>query len=228
MGGPEGFAIGGEGQWLTDGLMQGGAGVVYWFGRLNEPGFTFFVRAGARYAERSAAEIQPRAGIGLLWRSGNNWGVQFDYAAVPIGELGIYHYATIGVRLPPGKPRPAAMPEPKLKPEPVPAPVVSVVRTPQPFEEEPVIYFCPDRGEKAKIAVEVRIESPLGASLLDREGRFIRPIMESLVVRPGKYDIEWDGTVDYGVPARLETPYIIQISANGETLYRKAVPKERR
>jgi hypothetical protein len=104
LGGPEGYAAGLEGEVLSEGLVHGGLGLVYWFGRLAASGTTFFLRAGVRSAEGSAQTVQPRGGIGVLWRSAAGLGLQFDYAAVPIGELGWYHYVTLGVRLPQAAP----------------------------------------------------------------------------------------------------------------------------
>jgi len=226
LGGSEGYALGGEGQWLTDGLMHGGVGGVYWFGGLNEPGFTFFLRAGVRYADRSAEEIQPRAGIGALWRSEDNWGVQFDYAVVPMGEMGMYHYATIGVRLPPAKPRSEPAPEPVQEVEPVEPAPIRVAPAPEPPKEEPVIYFYPDRSDKARVEVKVRTESELSADLMDQDGRFIMRLREPRTVKPGTYTIEWDGTLKYAVPAKAGVIYLIQIKADGGITYRQVMVLE--
>jgi len=210
LGGAEGYAIGAEGQWLTEGLMHGGVGGLYWFGKLNAPGATFFLRAGLRYAAQSAQVYQPRGGLGVLWRTKAKWGFQFDYAVVPIGELGMYHYATVGMRLPPLRVRervqesydPSARGAPK--------------RT------EEIIYFCPPCGEKARINVEVQSESTFTATLMDGEARFVLlKLVEPKTVQPGDYRVEWDGLLNYGIPATLGVPHTVRITANNETRYVK-------
>jgi hypothetical protein len=100
LGGAEGFGIGGEGAIETSVLAQAGAGATWWIGRLAGPGQTFFVRAGARYAAGTAQVIQPRAGIGVLTRTSRDLGFQVDYAIAPMGELGFFHYVTVGLKLP--------------------------------------------------------------------------------------------------------------------------------
>ena len=80
--------------------MHGGVSGAYWFGEAAAVGATFVVRAGLRYAEGSAQDLQPRGGLGFLWRNQHLWGLQLDYAFVPMGELGAYHYATVGIVLP--------------------------------------------------------------------------------------------------------------------------------
>lgn len=97
--GPEGYGIGAEGSFLGEGVGQGGAGALYWFGDPSGDGATLFIRAGVRYQEMSAQIIQPRVGIGFLWRRGRMPGFQFDYAMAPLGGLGLTHYASLGVRL---------------------------------------------------------------------------------------------------------------------------------
>jgi len=97
----EGCALGAEGELLSDKLVHGGAGAVYWFGAPSAAGCTLSLRAGVREASGSAQVTQPRAGIGMLWRSPRGWGLQFDYAIVPLGELGYLHYATLAVRIAP-------------------------------------------------------------------------------------------------------------------------------
>ena len=61
--------------------------------------------------------------------------------------------------------------------------------------------------------------------LLDGEGGMVRELLDSKQVDPGTYSVEWDGTAGYGAPARMEFPYLIRISANGETIYRKVIPR---
>lgn len=98
LGRGQGIGLGGEAQFLTEGILSGGAGAVYWLGDTTQPGATYFLRAGVRYAQASIQTVQPRGGVGVLWRSGPGWGLQFDYAFVPLGELGITHYATLALR----------------------------------------------------------------------------------------------------------------------------------
>jgi len=100
VGGPGGYGTGMEGQYLSSGLPQVGLGFLTWVGRPGMTDLTFSLRLGLRYAAGSAAVIQPRAGLGVLWRLPTGLALQFDYAVVPIGELGWYHYVTLGVRLP--------------------------------------------------------------------------------------------------------------------------------
>ena len=247
--GAEGSAIGAEGRWLTEGLMQGGLGGLYWFGRPNAPGMTLYLRAGGWYAAGGAQEIQPRGGLGILWRTGSGWGVQFDYAVVPAGEMGMYHYATLGVRLPPSKPGerkeepppaeitkevppsvvapveapppPAAVSAPERTPE---APVVSKPAEPEPPRGEEIIYFHPEMGEKARVEIEVRSESRLAASILDAEGRLVSELVTPKTVKPGKYVIEWDGKLEYAGPAGTSVAYLMRITANDGTVLRQVVP----
>ena len=100
LGGAEGFGIGGEGALETSVLAQAGAGATWWIGRLAGPGQTLFLRAGARYAAGTAQTIQPRAGIGVLTRTSRELGFQVDYAIAPMGELGLFHYVTMGIKVP--------------------------------------------------------------------------------------------------------------------------------
>jgi hypothetical protein len=217
LGGSEGFGIGGEGQWLTDGLMHGGAGAMYWFGRPNEPGFTLFIRAGMRYADRSAEEIQPRGGIGLLWRTAGEWGVQFDYAAVPSGELGMYHYGSLSLRLPPRAPRV----ESRLQqdsgeltiPEDVP-------------KEDFIITFYPENEEKGRAPIQAEASTILGAALLDGEGGFIKYLIDAHAVGPGEYVVEWDGKLDLGRMADYDKPYLIRITLGNQTRYIKMIARK--
>jgi len=241
--GAEGYAIGVEGRWLTEGLMHGGLGGLYWFGRPNAPGMTLYLRAGGWYAAGGAQEIQPRGGLGVLWRTGSGWGVQFDYAVVPAGELGMYHYASLGVRLPPSRPgerkeespsveapkeTPASAIAPAVTPPPSAAPpaaqAVSKPVEPGPPPGEDIIYFNPDHGEKARIAVEVRSGSRFAASILDMDGRLVSQLVAPKTVKPGKYVVEWDGKLDISGPAKTNTVYLIRIAANDGTVLKQVVP----
>jgi hypothetical protein len=101
LGGAEGYAVGAEGEWQSENYLEGGAGLSYWFGRPTGSGSTAFIRLGVRYQQGNVAPVQPRGGVGFLWRSAEQWGFQLDYAIVPLGELGLLHYATLGIRFQP-------------------------------------------------------------------------------------------------------------------------------
>ena len=221
----EGYAIGAEGRWLMEGLMHGGLGLAYWFGKPWSSGITLYLRAGAWYAESGSQILQPRGGIGVLWRNGTGLGVQFDYAVVPAGELGMYHYVSLGLRLPEYKPRADKI-------------IASLVETPKeepavalkpdvPVEE--VMYFQPTVGEKARVTVEAKAPADLAATLWDGEGRsLIRVLIEKHSVNPGTYQVEWDGTLGGGMPAQFDIPYMIRITLGDVTRYIKVVAKEQR
>lgn len=91
--------------------------------------------------------------------------------------------------------------------------------------EEDLVYFFPERGEKARITIEVTTASDFGARLLDQEGKPLRILVELHRIGPGTYSAEWDGLLEHRIPARYNMAYTIQVFANGETLYRKAVAK---
>jgi len=96
--GAEGCGVGMEGDILGEQLLHGGVGGVYWFGRPDDAGPTLFVRAGIRSMSGTAREVQPRGGVGLLWNWRGGLGLQFDYAVVPLGDLGLLHYGTLSLR----------------------------------------------------------------------------------------------------------------------------------
>lgn len=277
LGMPGGYGVTAEGRYLGESLVHGGAGAVYWFGQPTKRGTSFFIRAGGWYGPESAQTIQPRAGLGVLFRQGPGLGVNFDYAVVPIGELGFYHYASIGVRLatlggkstpevevpaemrakkprkarppdpmeapppPPSVPAPQPVEVPAPPPPPAPAPVQppppdarSVPAAPPPevkkwrrWQEE-IFYFYPEVGEKAFFEIEVGRRSTFGVSLLDADGHFVRRLIEPQTVAPGTYLVEWDGTVQGGLMARYELPYFLQITADDQTIYRRAVARQKR
>jgi len=96
---PEGYGAGIECDILGEGLVHGGLGGVYWFGRPDSSGITVSFRGGVRLMPQSVQEVQPRGGLGVLWRWGEKWGIQFDYAYAPMGNLGSLQYATLAVRM---------------------------------------------------------------------------------------------------------------------------------
>ena len=98
LGGPEGFAAGGEGLRLSERLLSGKLGLVYWFGRPHGKGATTYLRMGLRYLEGTSQPAQPRAGLGILWRTDAGLGIQFDYAVAPMGEIGYEHFGSLGLR----------------------------------------------------------------------------------------------------------------------------------
>jgi len=100
LGGAEGYAVGVEGEALTEGLVHAGLGGVYWVGRPGQAGKTLFLRGGVRSATGSAQAVQPHGGLGILWRMASGWGMQCDVAAAPLGALGLVTCATLGVRVP--------------------------------------------------------------------------------------------------------------------------------
>jgi hypothetical protein len=205
--------------------MHGGLGGLYWFGKPDSAGMTFFVRGGVRYAAASAQTIQPHAGMGVLWRGASEFGVQFDYAIVPVGELGMFNYATLGIRLPPSVRRH----EPGLAFEPVQMEEVSSTSEAASLPGEEILYFYPKQGEKARVAVDVQAPAEIGAVLLDAEGRvLVRTLIEKHVADPGRYQVAWDGTVGYGLFARFDIPYLIRITIGEATRDVKAVARERR
>jgi hypothetical protein len=99
--GAEGYGVGVEGDYLGEQLLHGGVGGVYWFGRPNDAGVTVFVRLGMRSMRASVQALQPGGGIGVLWNWLGGLGLQFDYALVPMGELGLMHYGTLALRMMP-------------------------------------------------------------------------------------------------------------------------------
>jgi hypothetical protein len=138
--------------------------------------------------------------------------------------LGYYHYATIGIRLAPSRPRPVTVPETHpVEVQPASVRVAPIVATP-PARPAEVIYFDP-RRERARITVEVRTPSVLGASLLDEGGKALRELIAPHDVVPGAYVVEWDGVLETG-PARLNQTYIMRISYDATTEFVNVIPKE--
>lgn len=241
LGRAEGFGVGVEGQYLHEGRLHGGLGGLYWFGRPDQVGVTFYLRTGIRHVPESALLIQPRGGLGVLWRNKGQWGFQFDYAVVPVGDLGVFHYASLGMRLPSHTSRSVPAPQPlqQAPPEvprvelPETLPPVAPVHVPPPVppgelpeleRNQEDIYFCPACGGKAKVKLEVRSESVFSAILLDREARFVLlGLVEPKIVAPGTYEVVWDGKLMGNVPATHDLPYVIRITADDQTWYIKVI-----
>ena len=215
----EGYGVGAEGEMAGEGLRQGGLGVFYRFGRPDRKGWTVFLRNGIRCAPDSAQTASFQGGLGVLWTGEDGTGVELDLAMVPLGELGYYKYATIGVRFP--VPEKSSME--KATPESIP---IAAVSTGKPGPEEKVIYFCPGKGDKAGIKIQVKKSSKLVASLLDQNGEFIMFIVEEGKVDAGEHVIEWDGNFQHGAPAPLGLPYWIRVTYSGTTSDYKVIPKE--
>jgi len=93
-----GYAVGLELRMLGEGLFHSSLGALSWIGRPTEQGVTYFGRVGVREAQASAQVWRPHAGLGVLWKNRAGLGVQFDYAVVPNGDLGNFHYATLSIR----------------------------------------------------------------------------------------------------------------------------------
>lgn len=96
----EGYALGLEGSIVGEKGFKGGSGVVYWFGDYDGPGFTLFLRGGGQMAPGEISNFRITGGIGLLWRNASGWGLQVDYAVIPLDDLGSYSYATVGIKMP--------------------------------------------------------------------------------------------------------------------------------
>ncbi len=219
----EGWALGTELEWLGEGLLHGGLGAVYWFGNMSESGTTVLLRAGLRSASGSAEMLQPRAGLGCLWRAANGWAVQFDYAVSPIGELGVFHYATVGVRLP------------ERKPEAVIEFLTSGVsgrrfaRATSGPTPEAGIFFYPEFGEKGRYRFEASPaeSASMTAYLADGEGRFLIPLAPPVSVGPDLWEVEWNGLLQYDRPATIDVPYMMIIGVTGRTIYVTVTAKRR-
>ena len=221
-----GWAAGTELEWLGEGLMHGGIGGVYWFGNMADPGAVLVLRAGLRSATGSAQALQPRGGLGVIWRGAEGWAVQFDYAVSPIGELGFFHYATVGLRIPERRPREAEVIV-------LPA-AVAVPEAPQPppelmVEPDAAIYFFPEFHEMARYRFEATAEEALrmNARLADAEGRHLRALPLPRQVEPGVFEAVWDGLLEYGNPAVIDVPYTMVVGIGGRTLYITAIAKKR-
>jgi len=211
LGGAEGYSFGAEGSFLGEGLLNGGLGCIYWFGRPQSRGFTFFLRAGARVEQESISTFRPQGGLGVIWRGTGEFGLQFDYAAVSNGALGTFHYATIGIRLPPP-------PEIKKAPPP-PAPiVVEKKKFDFPF------YFYPKKGERAAVPITLKADTYVNATLMDLEGKVVKKLVQPGIATAGTHDVLWDGRVENGMYARFGVPYLIIITVGNETFEVRAIP----
>jgi hypothetical protein len=54
----------------------------------------------------------------------------------------------------------------------------------------------------------------------------VRDLSKARDVPPGKYEVEWDGTLRPGEAARFELPYIIQVQHDRETEFFNVVAKK--
>jgi hypothetical protein len=217
LGVADGYMIGADGDLLWEGLFDGGLGVVYYLGRLGDAGTTLFLRGGARLVSGGIRQIDPRYGLGLLWRGRAKYGFQFDYSLVPRGEMGYLHYVSMGIRFPQASSQPAT----KLVPEQTliqPA-VTSVTAMESPRQEEEIRYFSPSLGEKVLFTVVMKKEGILAADLSDQNGNPVRNIQEPHTVQHGSHQVEWDGILSPGVYVRYDIPYILRITAGEETRY---------
>jgi len=97
----DGLGLGLEAQLIGEGILHAGLGGSYWFGHSTGIGSTFFVRAGVRHTAQSIQSIGPHAGLGYRWRSASGFGIQLDYAIVPLGALGTFNYMTVSFLLSP-------------------------------------------------------------------------------------------------------------------------------
>lgn len=207
----EGYAVGVDGRLLGEGLYVGGLGFVYWFGNHAREGLTYSVRGGGEYGKGSVESLRPRCGLGVLWRATGGWGVQFDYAYAPMGELGAFNCLTLSMRLPERE-----MPD------------LRAVEPVEPAPDDQTIYFYPQKGEKARIQVDAGMDAVVGATLRDREGKLIMELLPPEVAQGGARVQEWDGMLPSGVLAALDVPYYIAILNGSQTIFYKVIPKDDR
>ena len=208
----EGYALGVDTRMLGEGILTGGFGFVYWFGNHSREGMTFTLRGGAEYGRGSVEMMRPRGGLGVLWRGAGGWGLQFDYAYAPMGELGAFNYITLSMRLPERE--------------------VIENQNPADYGEAPpddkTIYFYPERGEKARISVDSGLDAVVGATLRDREGKYLMELVPPQAVEGGAREMEWDGRLPDGGIAPMEVPYYISVLNGNQTVFYKVVPKDER
>jgi len=207
----EGYAVGVDGRLLGEGLFVGGLGFVYWFGNHSREGLTYSLRGGGEFGKGSVESVRPRFGLGVLWRAIGGWGVQFDYAYAPMGELGAFNYLTLSMRLPERE---------------IPDKHEEEISSPVPDDQ--AIYFYPQRGGRARIPVEAGVDAVVGSALRDRDGKFIMELMAPVVVEGGTRVLEWDGMLPDGVMASLEVPYYVNVLNGNQTIYYKVIPKDER
>lgn len=217
LGGPEAYSVGAEGQLLSEGLWQGGLGGVYRFGKTDGGGMALLMRLGMRYADGSAQVWQPRGGVGVMWGNEEGIGLRLDYSVVPIGELGYYHYISLGMMIPH-----LMEPEPEETSGIIPS--VEAHAPKAKIKSERVLYFYPLKGEKAVVKVRVRQAAELRANLVDDEGKLILVLEEGRKVAPGIQTVEWDGTVAHGVLATFELTYFIRVYCGKETKDFRVIP----
>ena len=211
LGGNEGFSVGAEGSFLGEGLLNGGLGAIYWFGRPQASGMTILLRGGARVEQASITTVKPQGGLGFIWRGRGEFGIQFDYAAVSLGPLGYFQYATIGVRLPPPPKEQINIPPPMDESQ-------------ERLKQDPPFYFYPKRGEKASIPIKLESATMVSAVLMDLEGRMIKKLIVSGMASAGTHEVTWDGKDQTGMFSRFGATYIIVVTAGSETFQVKVIP----
>lgn len=93
----EGLRVGLEGERLSEGLTQGGMGVLYGLEVFQDRGSSIrlLLRAGVRGVQDGVIPTQYRFGVGVGGR--NRWGgkMSIDYGLVPFGELGRIHHMSV-------------------------------------------------------------------------------------------------------------------------------------
>lgn len=235
----EGFGAGGELRLLREGPLHGSLATVYWFGRPSEPGMTLFLRGGLKIAQASAQPYQPRAGAGWLWRRPTEWGVQVDYAFVPLGDLGAYHYLTIGTRIPPARSwfladAVKAIAEEMAKPvQPIPEPAVAPPPPPSAPSLEPgrraerVEFFYPDEGEILNLDFILDEAATVSAGVYGLDGTLVRTIVEERRLEPGPVAVRWDGTDARGGPVGYGRKYVVQIRVADRVRQAMVIPAGR-
>jgi len=217
----EGYGAGFEASFLGEGLFNGNLGAVYWFGRPDVEGGTWFIRGGTRYSTGSIMSTRFQGGAGALWTWEDGGGLEFDLALVPLGGLGYFKYLTMTYRFPKPAPVNEVTPvEPAVPPANSSKPALSA--------GDKTKYFLPSRGQKAAVDVHVSRRSILSAQLLDMDGKHLMTLRSGDIVDPGNYRIEWDGSFGHGAMAKMEVPYIIRVTYNNMTMDVRTIPVNER
>jgi hypothetical protein len=147
------------------------------------------------------------AGLGFRWLSKLvPWGL--DYAYVPMGAFGTRHAVSLTVGL------------------------VSTTRKVEELavivEQEgqpPLRVFYPTKGERVYLPIRLREATMVLARLLDENGLLVTTLEEAHMVKPGKYEIGWDGQIAPGVWAQFDKTYHIFVQAGHQSFYLDCVPK---